>query len=482
MKFGGREELTIRKRNGDAVPFNQARIRSAIRKAVLAVEVKPKQPPEKIADEFTARTVSGLEASPTNLDTLTVEDVQKAILKVLHEDAKNGAGALTSDPLRLWEAYLFYSMGRKLVREGLLPDELFAPKTIIDDSVRHVKAWNRRWDCDSTEKLNEWYRGEKGKDIRELMDGAEKERAEDMRNAAKRIQNALEEKNVRLIAICGPSSSGKTTTIRSLLAFLSQSLPNLRFQGIEVDNYFMGWDRHPVHSYNVGGEQVIDYDYEKPAAYQVDLLNEHLALLLNGKRVLLPEYDFRAGRSYLDRIPFRLEEGAILLLDCLHAIHPMMTASVPRQNKMIVYTEAMNMIRDADGEYVRWTDVRLMRRALRDPAHRGIPKLATFWHWWLVRQGEAEMLPFIKTADLALNGGHPCELPIYKRFLHEALVREMLPVFEKNPDLYDALARARRIDRLLGQVETASDAQVDLVPRASVLREFIGGSAWFEGL
>lgn len=468
------------KRDGTTAPFDAGRIRNAIKKAILAVEPLARGAPDRIAAEFSDRAVRVLGSRFGCGGRLPgVDDVQQAVLQVLHEDARKPEDALTRDPLRLWECYLFYSKGRGLVREGLLADGHFASTKAFQREVRRSIEWGQRWSCGTVEQLNGWYRGDNGRDLRQLIMAAEEERMRAIKEVAASINQEIRERDIRLIVICGPSSSGKTTTIRASLELLSRFVPDLKFQGIEVDNYFRDWSEYEKHVYEVDGEKVADYDYEKPQAYKTDLLNAHLEALLAGREVLLPEYDFREGRSYPDRKPFRLEEGSRLLLDCMHGIHPMVSEAVPREKKMIFYTEAMSMIKDAEGGYIRWTDIRLMRRALRDAAQRGVRTIANFWHWWLVRQGEAEMLPFTGTADIVLNGGHPCELPVYKHYLHHKLKTCILPVLERNPDLFDGLARAKRIIALLEASETATPEQISIVPAYSVMREFIGGSVWF---
>ena len=121
----------------------------------------------------------------------------------------------------------------------------------------------------------------------------------------------------------------------------------------------------------------------------------------------------------------------------------------------------------------------MMRRLIRDVRTRGYPMATTLWHWHLVRKGERFILPYVHSADIVIDSGLPYEIPVLKHFI-EAEIRALLPLFERNPDLFDGRERAKRTLRLFSQMHPASKEQMEMIPPGSILREFIGGSMFFE--
>jgi uridine kinase len=150
-----------------------------------------------------------------------------------------------------------------------------------------------------------------------------------------------------------------------------------------------------------------------------------------------------------------------------------MTASVPVEQKFKLYLEPLLQMKDSRGKYIRWTDIRLMRRMLRDAAHRAYDPLKTLLHWHYVRSSEMRnIIPFINTTDFIISSGMPYELSIYKhRLFHQ--FQEWVTDLKDNPLREDAFIRAQRTYQVLQEFEPlASDA---LIPGDSVIREFIGG-------
>jgi uridine kinase len=143
--------------------------------------------------------------------------------------------------------------------------------------------------------------------------------------------------------------------------------------------------------------------------------------------------------------------------------------------KFRLYIETVLQIRDGAGRWVRWTDLRLLRRMMRDAAHRNYDPERTLLHWHYVRRGEMKhIIPHVGRADAVINGALPYELAILKSHLAQHFPR-WIEAWAQDPARIDATTRARRIRALLDEVEPAGD---DLVPATSVLREFIGGSAY----
>jgi uridine kinase len=149
---------------------------------------------------------------------------------------------------------------------------------------------------------------------------------------------------------------------------------------------------------------------------------------------------------------------------------------VPPANKFRLYVETLGQLRAMDGTFMRWADNRLLRRMIRDKAHRNLQPMGTLTHWHYVRRSELKyIIPFIGEVDFLINTALPFELPLLKARLWEYIPQAM-ELFRKDPRRQDAYVRAKRVHDLLSPLEAV--AQDTMVPKTSLLREFIGGSAY----
>jgi uridine kinase len=172
-----------------------------------------------------------------------------------------------------------------------------------------------------------------------------------------------------------------------------------------------------------------------------------------------------------------LEENQILLIDSLHGLYPKMTGNIPDTSKFKLYLEPLLQMKGNEG-YILWTDLRLIRRMLRDASHRAYQPEMTLAHWHYVRTSEMRnIIPYIGTADFIINSAMPYELCFYKARLFDDFA-SWVQKFRDDPLREDAFMRADRIHKVLQQVIPVDDESS--VPKESVLREFIGGSSLFE--
>jgi uridine kinase len=274
--------------------------------------------------------------------------------------------------------------------------------------------------------------------------------------------------------ISGPSSSGKTTTTVKLTQRLERQ--GLRFLMLNLDDYFWSLVEHPT-------DWINDRNYETPEAMDIQLLNQHLRELLQGRTVEKPVYSFKEGRRLASK-PVKLEKGQVLLLDCLHGLYPPITEGIPPRSQFRLYIETQNVMYQGDGSTQRltqFTDVRMLRRMLRDVRHRNHSPLLTILHWHYVRAGELfSIIPLSGLADHTVNGGFPFDLPALKAFFSGA--GNLLPQskdFEPYRGFLDAEIRYQRVRDLLESLEGLSLSQVNdpgFIPGDAVIREFIGGS------
>ena len=208
---------------------------------------------------------------------------------------------------------------------------------------------------------------------------------------------------IRLVIVAGPSSSGKTTTTNKVAERLQKK--GWKLIPMVLDNYFFDLEMHPKDEYG-------DYDFETPQALDLPLINKHLGDLLAGKKIEMPIYDFKSGKRQEETVPLHLNEDEIILIDSLHGLYGPMTESVPAKNKFRLYIETLSQLKDVNGDWTRWTDVRLLRRMIRDSWHRSYSPVDTIGHWHYVRKSEMNhIVPFITATDFVVNGGTGLRAP-----------------------------------------------------------------------
>ncbi len=155
-----------------------------------------------------------------------------------------------------------------------------------------------------------------------------------------------------------------------------------------------------------------------------------------------------------------------------------MTRDIDADHRFGLYIETLLQMKGPDGRMIRWTDLRLMRRMLRDASHRAYDPRRTLEHWHYVRSSEMRnILPYANSADYIINGALSYELPVMRRRLLDQFVR-WAEEYQGDPLREDALTRARRVRDLLSAVAPIGPGDEDTIPATSHLREFIGGSSY----
>jgi uridine kinase len=436
------------KRTGDVVPFKRERIVNAIYRAAVAVGGRDRSIAEGLADQV----IAILEEKTTPDHVPNVEEIQDIVEKVLIE---NGHA-------RTAKAYILYREERARQRRRKTVFQERASENIPYRKLWEVLSWAVDHDVNNVERLNARIaRGEFPAIVRESDIAYQ----EDIATAADQIAARRDE--VRMVIIAGPSSSGKTTTTTKLNTLLQKK--GLNLVPLNVDNYFFDLALHPKDEYG-------DYDFETPQALDLALINEHLKRLIAGEEVHIPFYNFKTGARTNDVTPMRLGEGDIILIDSLHGLYAGMTAGIADAQKFRLYIETLLQMKGADDRFVRWTDLRLMRRMVRDATHRAYNPRQTLEHWHYVRSSELRnIIPHIGTADYIVNGALAYELPIMRPRLIEHFAQWVVD-YEDDAERRDAFERASRVYELLKSVAPVEDDSP--IPPTSLLREFIGGSAY----
>ena len=370
------------------------------------------------------------------------------------------------------DAYACYRWGRHWLREGAITPNQFAANGFPKELMSQTLMQNTQSGCDTVAGFNNLVRSGK---LKPVIDESLARYEASLDEAAKKVMVRINGgDDIRMMWVSGPSSSGKTTTTVKLTQRLEKQ--GLRFLMLNLDDYFWSLVEHPT-------DWINDRNFETPEALDIQLLNEHLRMLLDGQTIEKPTYSFKEGRRTASKA-VKLEKDQILLLDCLHGLYPPMTAGIHPRQQFKLYIEAMNVLREDDGSSKRltkFTDVRLIRRMLRDVQHRNYQPITTILHWHYVRAGELfSIVPLMRLADHIVNGGFPFELAALKPFFSGKDGHLPVPEdFAAYSGFLDARIRYERVKKLLDSVEGLPREQVtsyDLIPGDAVIREFIGGS------
>lgn len=266
-------------------------------------------------------------------------------------------------------------------------------------------------------------------------------------------------KEVKVVLIAGPSSSGKTTTCKRLSVQLAVN--GIQPVGISLDDYFVSRDQTPR-------DEKGDYDYEHLHALNIPLLNEQMNALLRGEEVELPRYDFQTGISKPSGRRLKLKGNEVLVVEGIHALNPELTAQIPKEQKFRIYASALTTILLDNHNYIPTTDNRLLRRIIRDNKYRGVSAQETIRRWPSVRHGENKWIfPYQENADAMFNTAMLFELAVIRG--------QAIPVLEQVPENCVEYAEAYRLLKFLRYIQPIPE---DQIPPTSLLREFLGGSSF----
>jgi uridine kinase len=334
---------------------------------------------------------------------------------------------------------------------GTIPPYREQPK--LFSIYREAEKWARISGVDNAANLNETIqRGEAGDLIRVSEALHEKKIAA----IADMVVNNPE---IRLITIAGPSSSGKTTFAQRLKIQLRVN--GLRPVTISLDDYFFERDKTPL---DESGKP----DYESITALDLDLLGDHLSRLIQSEAVDIPSFDFHTGKRRLAARRLQIAADQPIIIEGIHGLNERLTASIPKGNKFKIYVSALTQVNLHDHIRIHTTDARLIRRMVRDAQFRSHPAAATIRIWPMVRRGERNnIFPFQEEADVMFNS---------------ALVYEPAVLKEKAEPLLRSIPAGspeRQIaDNLLWLLSHFHSLSADEIPNNSILREFIGGSCF----
>ena len=265
---------------------------------------------------------------------------------------------------------------------------------------------------------------------------------------------AKHKNKIKVVLLSGPSSSGKTTTAKKLALYLKTL--GLKPHPLSLDDYFLSREKTPL---DEDGKP----DYEGIKAIDVRLFNKQMEKLLRGVEVVTPTYDFIEGKKNFNR-PLKLEENDILIVEGLHALNEVISRDIPKENKYKIYISPLIYLNIDDDNRISLTDIRLLRRMIRDSRTRGPNPSKKLASWQDVRKGEEKyVFPYQDDADVIFNTFLVYELSALKSFV-EPLLYSIPP---EDPEYHTAI-------RLLEILKLVLPIPSNDIPKLSILREFIG--------
>lgn len=330
----------------------------------------------------------------------------------------------------------------------------FVDQPKLFEVYKKYKDWGKRIEVTSAASLNELIAQRKVNDFIDITETFQQ------KNISKIASQIVDRGTVRVVLIAGPSSSGKTTSAKKLALELQAMgyMPKV----ISLDSYYVGRDKTPK---DENGEP----DFECLEALNIELLNNNLMDLFAGKEINLPSYDFHTGTSYFEEgNTMKLAKNEILIMEGIHGLNDKLTPKVPAEYKFKIYLSALTQLNLDDHNRISTSDNRLIRRIVRDYNFRGKPAEGTIDMWPSVRKGEElHIYPFQNNADAVLNTALDYELSVLRVYA-APLLRRVTPLM---PQYAEA-------QRLLSFLENFCTIAPTAVPNRSIIREFIGGSAF----
>lgn len=327
-------------------------------------------------------------------------------------------------------------------------------KIVFDKYLEYTK-WAKKIGIANASDLNKVLSRD---GIGEVINLAEAYYDGQLSNIADTIYN--DERDIKLILLAGPSSSGKTTTAKKLSIYLRSK--GFITHPLSIDDYFVDREKTPK---DENGE----YDFESLECVDTKMFNDHLTKLLNGQEVLLPTYNFILGKQEFHKDnKLKLGDKDIIVIEGLHALNDQLTSSIDNNNKYKIFIAPLTQINLDDHNFIHSSDIRKLRRIVRDNRTRGKDASVTLKMWKKIRNGEVNNIyPFQDTVDKVVNSALVYEISALKTYVEPLLFN----VDEDDPIYPEAL-------RLINFLRNFLPMPSDLIPPDSVLREFIGGSCF----
>ena len=326
----------------------------------------------------------------------------------------------------------------------------FVPQPKLANIYKEAEEWSNLMGVDKVLSLNKIIEEKKYGEIIRIVEALHEKKIG-------QIADIIKQENKRIILIAAPSSSGKTSFATRLCIHLKVN--NLNPVSISLDNYFVDRDKTPLDEFG-------KLDYESINAINLERFNKDLKDLLEGKKVQLPRYNFITGKSEAGEI-LQIEKNQPIILEGIHGLNPVLTASIPDDEKFKIYLSALTQLNLDDHNRIPTTDLRLIRRIVRDNQFRGHTAEMTIMGLPSVRRGEEKnIFPYQEEADVMFNTACVYELALLKTYAK--------PLLEHIGEDSEAYIEAKRLLKFLQYFVELDD--LSDIPPTAIIREFIGGS------
>ena len=324
----------------------------------------------------------------------------------------------------------------------------FVPQPKLANIYKEAEEWSNLMGVDKVLSLNKIIEEKKYGEIIRIVEALHEKKIG-------QIADIIKQENKRIILIAAPSSSGKTSFATRLCIHLKVN--NLNPVSISLDNYFVDRDKTPLDEFG-------KLDYESINAINLERFNKDLKDLLEGKKVQLPRYNFITGKSEAGEI-LQIEKNQPIILEGIHGLNPVLTASIPDDEKFKIYLSALTQLNLDDHNRIPTTDLRLIRRIVRDNQFRGHTAEMTIMGWPSVRRGEEKnIFPYQEEADVMFNTACVYELALLKTYAK--------PLLEHIGEDSEAYIEAKRLLKFLQYFVELDD--LSDIPPTAIIREFIG--------
>ena len=336
------------------------------------------------------------------------------------------------------------------------PDQLpeFVPQSKLSEIFLEAERWGKILQCGYVATLNEYVKDNKINDIIRVAEALHEKKI------AHIADYVFQNKDVRVILVAGPSSSGKTTFAQRLTVQLKVN--GLRPVALSLDDYFIDRDRTPKDDNG-------NYDFEAIEAIDLKLFNDHLGRILNGEAVEVPSYNFMIGQREFHGHVIQINKNQPLIIEGIHGLNERLSSAVPRGHKVKIYVSALTQLSIDNHNRIPTTDTRLIRRIVRDSQFRSHDALKTLSMWSSVRRGEERnIFPFQEEADIMFNSALIYELGVLKKYAE--------PLLSKITHEQVEYSEAKRLLQFLASFESIDDLEI---PLNSILREFTGSSCFY---
>lgn len=327
----------------------------------------------------------------------------------------------------------------------------FVAQPKLSNIYKESEIWSELIGIDKVASLNEAIESKKYGEIISIVEALHEKKIS-------QIADIIKENNKRVILIAAPSSSGKTSFAHRLSIQLKVN--NLHPVPISLDDYFVDREDTPLDEFG-------NFDFESIYAIDLELFNSDLEKLLKGEEIKLPKFNFKTGKREFSGKTLKIEKDQPIILEGIHALNPMLTQSIDDKDKFKIYISVLTQINLDNHNRIPTTDLRLIRRIVRDYNFRGYSAEKTILNWWSVRRGEDKnIFPYQEEADVMFNSACLYELAVLKKYAK--------PLLEQIEDDNEAFIESNRILKFL-QYFVELDDELD-IPPTSIIREFIGGS------